>query len=58
VSFIQNTGCRFSSRSRKVPPPTAVIAAMTSSPNRSSPACIAASAPLTAKTATPSKSNQ
>ena len=57
-SSIQKMGCRFSSRSRIVPPPTAVTEASTRMPSRSSCAAIPASAPLMANTATPKRSNK
>src|SRR5438552_4896385 len=56
ASVIQKIGCRFKRRSRSVPPPIAVMAAMTTTPRRSSPLLRAASTPLTAKTATPPRS--
>src|SRR5258708_2126318 len=56
ASVIQKIGYRFKRRSRSVPPPIAVMAAMTTTPRRSSPLLRAASTPLTAKTATPPRS--
>ena len=52
ASRIQKIGCRFSNRSRTVPPPTAVADASTRMPRTSSRAPMAASAPLMANTAT------
>ena len=49
----QNTGVRPSSRSRSVPPPTAVTTATTSTPIQSRRRRPAASAPLIANTPTP-----